>query len=83
MAGFGSGVKHSVGGAQLAKGIKALLTDIRAGIDASREIIHSGRAMQKLTDWVSIQADGGKTGIRRFTRLAREAGVEEKVNAWL
>ena len=57
--------------------------DIRAGIDASREIIHSGRAMQKLTDWVSVQADGDRTGIRRFTRLAREAGVEEKVNAWL
>jgi hypothetical protein len=36
VAGFGSGVKHSVGGAQLAKGIKALLTDIRAGIESGQ-----------------------------------------------
>jgi hypothetical protein len=33
VTGFGSGIKHSVGGKQLEKGIKALITDIRAGIE--------------------------------------------------
>ena len=36
VAGFGSGTKHSVGGKQLAEGIKALLTDIRAGIESGK-----------------------------------------------
>ena len=33
VAGFGSGLKHSVGGEQLDEAIKALITDIRAGIE--------------------------------------------------
>jgi hypothetical protein len=36
VAGFGSVTKHSVGGKQLAEGIKALLTDIRAGIESGK-----------------------------------------------
>ncbi len=33
MSPLGSGLKHSVGGKQLDEGIKALITDIRAGIE--------------------------------------------------
>jgi hypothetical protein len=36
VAGFGSGVKHSVGGKQLAEGIKALLSDIREGVESGQ-----------------------------------------------
>jgi hypothetical protein len=36
VAGFGSSVKHSVGGEQLAIGINALLTDIRAGLESGK-----------------------------------------------
>jgi hypothetical protein len=34
VAGFGESVKHSVGGKELAEGIKALLTDIRNGVES-------------------------------------------------
>ena len=36
VAGFGSGMKHSVGGKQLAREIRKLLTEIRAGIETDK-----------------------------------------------
>jgi hypothetical protein len=36
VAGFGSGVKHAVGGRELAEGIKALLTNIRNGVESGK-----------------------------------------------
>ncbi|MCP4688453.1 MAG: anthranilate phosphoribosyltransferase [Desulfobacterales bacterium] len=52
--------------------------DIRAGVDASREIIHGGAALKKLSQWVSVQADAGKKGVRRYLDLAGKAGVKRE-----
>ena len=53
--------------------------DIRSGIDAGRDIIHSGRALEKLSEWVSTQADSENSGMGRFADMAREAGIEKQL----
>ncbi len=57
--------------------------DIRSGIDTSREMIHSGSALEKLAAWVSTQADVERNGIDRFASLAEEAGVAHRLDACL
>jgi anthranilate phosphoribosyltransferase len=57
--------------------------DIRAGVDASREIIHGGRAMETLSEWVTTQTDSENAGIGRFVELAREAGIGGRVSTLL
>ncbi len=52
--------------------------DIRAGVETSREMIHGGGALKKLSHWVSVQTDHGKDGIRRYMNLAGKAGVEKE-----
>jgi anthranilate phosphoribosyltransferase len=49
---------------------------IRAGVDLSRDIIHSGSAIKKLAAWVSTQADTAGAGIARFSALARATGID-------
>lgn len=57
--------------------------DIRSGIDASREMIHSGRALEKLAAWVAVQADAERDGVGRFAALAKEAGIARQLDACL
>ena len=53
--------------------------DIRSGIEVSRQIIESGRAKEKLLEWVSVQADTAGNGRRRFLNLIKEANLEGEV----
>lgn len=55
--------------------------DIRAGVAMSRELIESGKALEKLSRWVAVQADSTSAGSRRFLNAAAEAGISAKVAA--
>lgn len=52
--------------------------DIRAGVEMSRDIIESGKALEKLCRWVAVQADAAGRGVRRFLDAAAGAGIREK-----
>lgn len=51
--------------------------DIRSGIALSRELIHNGKAVSKLTEWVHTQTDPLKQGIERYRALATQAGLKD------
>lgn len=53
--------------------------DIRAGIEASRDIIESGRALTKLSEWVSTQADPAGKGMNRYLNVTSAAGLRTQV----
>jgi anthranilate phosphoribosyltransferase len=55
--------------------------DIRMGVAMSREIIETGRALAKLTQWVSVQADSSGEGRKRCLHSAVEAGIGAEVAA--
>jgi anthranilate phosphoribosyltransferase len=57
--------------------------DLPAGVAASRELIHSGRALEKLCQWITVQRDAMGNGIRRFQTIAGRAGLAERVSACL
>jgi len=57
--------------------------NIRLGVEMSREIIESGKALAKLSRWVSIQADPSKEGLKRYLSAAAEAGIGSQVDALL
>ena len=52
---------------------------IRAGVDACRDIIASGQALSKLTEWISTQADSAGKGVQRYLDVASEAGLRARV----
>jgi thymidine phosphorylase len=51
---------------------------IRDGIEVSRDIIQSGRALTKLSEWVSAQADPNGKGIQRYREVSAAAGLKDK-----
>ncbi len=53
--------------------------DIKAGIELSRELIHSGKALEKLGLWVSLQRDAEGLGMKRFQDLSKEAGIKSLI----
>lgn len=53
------------------------------GVSISREVIGSGRALGKLSEWVQTQSDQDGTGTRAFMALAAEAGMEQMVRQYL
>ena len=57
--------------------------DIRMGVEMSREIIETGKALAKLSRWVGVQADGSGDGFKRYLNAAAEAGLREQVAALL
>ncbi len=57
--------------------------DIREGVEMSRGIIETGKALEKLTRWVTVQTDPAKQGIGRYLDAARRAGMEAQVAALL
>lgn len=57
--------------------------DIQRGFEKGREIIGSGSALEKLAEWVSVQTDPMKEGVKRFLSLAREAGLKKRVSSLL
>lgn len=57
--------------------------DIAEGVCMSKEIIGSGRALQKLTEWVNTQSDQQKNGIRSLLSVAEAAGVKQMMQPYL
>lgn len=52
---------------------------IQDGIMASRDIIESGQALSKLSQWVSVQADQAGKGTHRYLAAASAAGLRPQV----
>jgi anthranilate phosphoribosyltransferase len=52
---------------------------IAAGIEQSREILDTGRALSKLCAWRAAQAAPGKDSASRFHDVARQAGLADRV----
>ncbi|MFZ2447345.1 MAG: anthranilate phosphoribosyltransferase [Syntrophobacteraceae bacterium] len=57
--------------------------DIRMGVEMSREIIETGKALAKLTRWISVQADPSGKGPVKYLNAAAEAGIRAEVAALL
>jgi len=55
--------------------IDGKVNDLKTGVEASRDLIHSGRAIAKLSEWVAVQADPKKQGKRRYFELAVSSGI--------
>ena len=55
---------------------------IRAGVETGREIIESGQALSKLSEWISIQADPAGKGVQRYLDVAAAAGLKSRVADW-
>ena len=53
---------------------------IQYGVKASRDIIESGHALAKLSEWVYVQADQSGKGIHRYLDVASAAGLRTQVN---
>jgi anthranilate phosphoribosyltransferase len=47
--------------------------------EASRDIIESGQALAKLSEWVSVQADQAGKGIHRYLDVPSAAGLRPQV----
>jgi anthranilate phosphoribosyltransferase len=57
--------------------------DIRTGVQMSRDIVETGKALAKLSRWVTVQADSSKQGIQKYLNVAAEAGIRAEVAALL
>jgi anthranilate phosphoribosyltransferase len=49
--------------------------DITSGVDMSREIIESQRAVNQLVKWIRCQNDDPKEGLRKLGNVAEKSGV--------
>lgn len=58
-------------------------TDLSSGVNAAKEVIHNGRALEKLCHWMTIQCDARHAGLKRFTAIAAQAGLQKEVAAYL
>jgi hypothetical protein len=52
---------------------------IQDGVKASRDIIESGQALTKLSEWVSAQTDHKGKGIHRYLDVASAAELRTQV----
>jgi len=52
---------------------------IREGVEHGKEIVCSGRAFDKLLQWVAVQCDGEENGLLRFAAIATDAGLRARL----
>lgn len=57
--------------------------DLPTGVAASRELIDSGRAFEKLCQWITVQSDTEHKGVTKFKHIAEEAGLKDEANRCL
>jgi anthranilate phosphoribosyltransferase len=57
--------------------------DLSTGVAAGRELIDSGRAFEKLCQWITVQSDPEQSGVAKFKRIAKHAGLSDEVNRCL
>jgi anthranilate phosphoribosyltransferase len=55
--------------------------DLKSGVEHSRELIHSGRALEKLRQWATIQADADRNSMNRFRDVASRFDVPDPTPA--
>ncbi len=55
--------------------------DIRKGVEMSRDIIETGKALAKLSRWVAIQTDSLKRGYQKYLNAAADAGISAEAAA--
>jgi anthranilate phosphoribosyltransferase len=53
------------------------------GVRLAHELIREGRALRKLAEWATVQADAGGRGLRRLKAVADRAGLGPAVAAGL
>jgi anthranilate phosphoribosyltransferase len=53
--------------------------DLRMGVEMSRDIVDTGKALAKLSRWITVQADSSKEGIQKYLNVAAEAGLKAEV----
>ncbi len=56
---------------------------LKVGVRNAEELVHSGKALEKLIHWVSIQSDREHKGLKRLADAAKDAGILERVRALL
>jgi anthranilate phosphoribosyltransferase len=49
--------------------------NIREGVELSRELVANGTALSKLSQWIAIQADPERTGLRRYEAWGQACGI--------
>jgi anthranilate phosphoribosyltransferase len=57
--------------------------DIQSGVEIGKELIHSGKAIQKLVQWVSVQSDDSGNGNAKLLEVSRTAGLQEAVSGYV
>jgi anthranilate phosphoribosyltransferase len=57
--------------------------DLKSGVALSRELVHSGRALKKLCEWVQRQANADTSSIRRFLQNADRAGITDIIAGYM
>lgn len=57
--------------------------NLPTGVAASRELIDSGRAFEKLCQWITVQSDPEQRGVTKFKHIAENAGLKNEVNRCL
>ncbi len=58
-------------------------TDLKHGVAQSRELVHSGRALEQLCRWVQTQTRADKSSIRRFLENAERVGLTQRVAEYM
>lgn len=53
--------------------------DLKSGVEQSRELVHTGRALAKLCEWVHNQATADKSSVGRFVQNVSRAGLPQKL----
>ncbi len=54
---------------------------LKAGVQQSRDLLGSGRALQKLCQWAAVQADADGSSQKRLLANAAAAGLAERVSS--
>ncbi|MGE5310673.1 MAG: anthranilate phosphoribosyltransferase [Nitrospirota bacterium] len=54
------------------------VADLHAGIELSRELIHSGKALLQLESWVASQNRNPEAGLGRLDQVMRRAGLSAR-----
>lgn len=57
--------------------------DLPTGVSAGKALLQSGRALEKLCQWVTTQTDDQQEGMKRFTAIAGQAGLKNEVTAYM
>lgn len=53
--------------------------DLAEGVEKSRGIVHSGRCLEKLAEWVQVQSGHGHDGPGRLAAAAERAGCRDRL----